>query len=111
MGQRMRNSNNESEDKKAHERDKVMFMFVGENCPECDDNNDISELKEKYDAYRDSLNEINAMIQHFQDLGNADEVASWRRMLMREKMTMREIKSKINFIMDANNMAKEIAYS
>ena len=82
-----------------------MFAFVGENCPVSEEN---VSLEKEYEKYCESLDEINAMISHFKELENADEVAYWRRFLMRTKMQMREIKAKM---MDANTMAKEIVYS
>lgn len=94
--------------KNAFERDKIMMAFVGENCP---DNGNYASLDEEYEAYRDSLDEINSMIQYSQDINDADEVAFWRRLLMRTKMEMRELKEKMKNMMDANNTTKEKAYS
>lgn len=94
----------------SYERDKVMYAMVGEY--ECIGeeiaNISAENLQEQYDAYKDSLCEIDCMIQHFIDIGNAVEVALMRKMAMHTKMVMREIKKKI---MDANTTQKEIVYS
>lgn len=93
----------------AYEHDKLMLALVGECCPSDGVPNSVADMEKEYEEYRESLDEINVMIQYSQDIGDMEEVASWRRFLMRQKMAMRELKSKI---MDANNtMVKEIAYS
>lgn len=97
--------------KNAYERDKIMLAFVSENCSETTKVSNLQESKEEYEAYRDSLSEIDCMIQYMQDLELPNEVAEWRRMMMRSKMAMREIKARINTLMDANNAEKEITYS
>lgn len=97
----------------AYERDKIMSAFVGELCPgnNMSNINSLSALQQEYEAYRDSLDEINAMILYSQDRNDEDEVAYWRKFLMRTKMSMREIKEKIKNYTVANNMTKEMAYS
>jgi len=90
--------------KTAYEGQKLMYAFVGESCPDVD----VSNPQEQYEDYKKSLDEINAMICHFKDIRNDEEVAYFRRMAMHVKMCMRELKEKI---IEANNMTKEIAYS
>lgn len=94
--------------KDAYARDKAILALVGENCPA---DNVFTSLKEEYDAYKESLDEINCMIQYSQDMNDAEEVAYWRRFLMRTKMEMREIKERFENMMDANNTTKETVYS
>lgn len=91
--------------KMAYERDKLMLALVGETCPA--QATDVADYEQEYEEYKHSLDEINAMISHFLAIGDAAEVASWRRMLMHNKMVMRELKSKM---MDAK-MIQEVAYS
>ena len=93
--------------KNAYMRDQIMFAFVGENCP---DINVSADLIQQYNDYKESLDEINAMIQYAQDINDTNEVAAWRRMLMHNKMVMRELKEQIK-MMNANNTSKEIVYS
>jgi len=81
----------------AYERDKIMLEFVGESCPEYD---------ASYEDYRQSLDEINAMIAYSQDMNLPEEVAFWRRLLMRTKMQMRELKKSMQ-----NTCVLEGAYS
>ena len=74
----------------AYEHDKLMHFFVGENCPPF-----ISASQTTYNEYKKSLDEINALITYFQDIGVPEEVAYLRRVKMRIKMQMREIKKNI----------------
>ena len=92
----------------AYAADKIMYAFI-EECagPEISGCN-IKDLQREYLDYKDSLDEISCMIQHFQDIGNSSEVAYWRKMLMHNKMVMREIKERM---MDAQKTQKEILYS
>lgn len=73
----------------AYQHDKFMYSFVGENCPS------FFQDGITYEEYKDSLDEINVFIKHFQFLGNLEEVAYLRRVKMRIKMQMREIKKNI----------------
>lgn len=95
--------------KQAYASDKIMYSFV-EECGGSEIHaQTMEELSKLYDSYRNSLGEYDCLIQHFQDIGNTEEVAFLRRQLQHAKMVMREIKKKI---MDANkNISKEIAYS
>ena len=86
----------------AYEHDKLMHFFVGENCPPF-----ISASQTTYNEYKKSLDEINALITYFQDIGVPEEVAYLRRMLMRTKMQMREIKQ----IIEAEIDSEEDTYS
>lgn len=81
----------------AYERDKMLVAFVCENCPSPD---------ATYDEYKKSLNEINAMISYSQDMDWPEEVAFWRRFLMRTKMQMRELKNS-----KQNTCVPEVTYS
>lgn len=97
--------------KNAYLHDKLLFNFVGENCPDMFLSQDYNDLKEEYENFRNSLDEINMMILYAQEIGDSKEVAQWRRMLMRNKMMMREIKEKMKNMTDAKHMEKEIVYS
>lgn len=79
----------------AYEWDKLMYSFVGEDCPAYVAEDGSENLQQVYSDYRESLCEINAMIEHCIVIGDVDEVASWRRFLMRTKMEMREIKQRM----------------
>jgi len=81
----------------AYRRDMVMLEFVGENCP---------VYETSYEDYKHSLDEINAMIAYSQDMNWPEEVAFWRRLLMRTKMQMRELKNR-----SQNSCVMEEAYS
>ena len=78
--------------KSAYAGDKIMHTFV-EAMPEIVDGT-IAELEKQYNEYKAGLDEIWCMIQYSQDLGDAEEVSFWRRLLMHNKMVMREIKQK-----------------
>ena len=94
--------------KKAYAYDKLMYSFVGECGGSEIPAQTTEELWELYTSYKNNLGEYDCLIQYFQDMDNADEVAFLRRQLQHTKMVMREIKK---MIMDANITSKEIAYS
>ena len=94
----------------AYAGDKVMYAFVEECAGAEISGGTVAELLQEYQEYKESLDEISCMILYFQDINDSSEVAYWRKMLMHNKMVMREIKQKIK-IMDANTNQKEIVYS
>ena len=94
--------------KQAYAYDKIMYSFIEECAGSEIPAQTMEELRNLYDSYKQSLGEYDCLIQHFQDIGNAEEVAYLRKQLQHAKMVMREIKKKI---MDANITSKEIAYS
>ena len=94
--------------KAAYENDKIMHDFV-EALPEYTGNT-VDALRKEYEDYKEGLLEIACMIQHFQSMGNSEEVSFWRRLAMHNKMVMREIKEKM-CEMVATNDEREVAYS
>lgn len=91
--------------KNAYERDKILLAFVGENCPSAEP---VTDLEKEYEDWKQSLDEINNMILYCSDIGDTEEVAYWRKLLMHNKMVMREMKEKM---MEARIQKKEIVYS
>lgn len=94
--------------KNAYQKDKIMHDFV-EALPEYTGNT-VDALKREYEGYKEGLSEIDCMIQHFQSIGNDEEVSFWRRLAMHNKMVMREIKEKMCELVATNN-EREVAYS
>jgi len=95
--------------KNTYQRDKMMYAFV-EALPEIAGAS-IEALRQEYEDYKEGLSEIDCMIQYFQDLGDEEEVGFWRRLLMHNKMVMREIKRKMCEMIVATNNEREVAYS
>lgn len=93
----------------AYAGDKIMYAFVEECAGQEISGGTVAELLQEYQEYKESLDEISCMILYFQDINDSSEVAYWRKMLMHNKMVMREIKEKIK-VMDAITQ-KEIIYS
>ena len=94
--------------KRAYEGHKTMCAFVGESCGPEITGTTTKELETEYNQYREGLYEIDALIQHMEDIGNDEEVSFLRRMEMQTKMIMREIKSKMMML---NNNEREVVYS
>lgn len=96
----------------AYVADKIMYAFIGECAGSEISGHTIDDLQKEYLDYQESLDEISCMIEYFQDIHDSSEVAYWRKMLMHNKMVMREIKEKIKVmkVMDAITQ-KEIIYS
>ena len=85
----------------AYQHDKMMYCLVGENCPS------FFPADSTYEEYKETLDEISILIEHFQFLEDVEEVAYLRRVKMRIKMQMREMKQNI----EAKTTVEEYTYS
>lgn len=91
--------NNSSET--AYDRKCFIAEFV-----ECECFNELIMCDNIIEEYNSSINEINAMIAHFIDIKNDEEVAFWRSFLQQTKVAKRRAKKMIE---DNNRMGT--AYS
>ena len=83
----------------AFDRDILLEELVG-CCPYSVSSSDVP-----ISEWNESIEEIQAMIHHFCDLENDEEVAFWRRMLQQAKVAKRRAKRMIE------ESRKELSYS
>lgn len=60
----------------AYEKDKIIYVFIGECCGPEILSYDVNVLEQEYEEYKESLDEINCMILYNQDLGNTEEISA-----------------------------------
>ena len=73
---------------KTYDQKKFIAEFICCDCFEAETTDDLS-------GYDESIEQINAMIDHSIMIGNEEEVSQWRKMLQQTKVAKRRAKRMI----------------